>query len=149
AKKGVEDNSFRTLTNEADTPVRIDYYRMMRKWRTDLFRYGLRMTYDIALPTPGVRLWARWQHIAELDKLINTPMTFTLRPEDLNDLSWQPEADKVGASAPPPPSPEINVSVTGTIDWLDANAAAISRFGRLDFGVPDGYWLEAAKATAT
>jgi hypothetical protein len=76
-------------------------------------------------------------------------MPFTLRPSDLNDTNWQDEADKVGAAAPPPPSPEIAITLTGTIDWLDTVAAAITRFGQLDFSVPDGYWLEASKAAAT
>lgn len=65
-KKGVEDNSARTITNEAATAIRIDYFLMMRKWRTDLFRYGLRQTYDIAIPLPGVRFWALNQRIAGL-----------------------------------------------------------------------------------
>jgi hypothetical protein len=65
-KKGVEDNSFKTITNPSSGAVRIDYYCPMRKWRTDLFRYGLRLTYDIAIPAPGLRFWARWERLSEL-----------------------------------------------------------------------------------
>ena len=67
-KTGTADRSCKTFTNRSATAIRIDYYRMMRKWRTDLFRYGLRQTYDITIPLPGVPLWALHQRVAELDK---------------------------------------------------------------------------------
>jgi hypothetical protein len=62
-KKGVDDSSFRTIANTSNNAIRVDYFRMMRKWRTDLYRYGLRLTYDIAIPLPGVRLWAQHERL--------------------------------------------------------------------------------------
>jgi hypothetical protein len=41
-KQGLDETSFKTITNPLSDAVRIDYYKMMRKWRTDLYRYGLR-----------------------------------------------------------------------------------------------------------
>jgi hypothetical protein len=53
SKQGMDSSSFKTIINSSSDAVRIDYFKMMRKWRTDLYRYGMRMTYDICVPTPG------------------------------------------------------------------------------------------------
>jgi hypothetical protein len=103
AKRGAEDSSFRTISNDSANAKRIDYYKMMRKWRSDLYRYGLRMTYDLAIPTPGVRLWARWQRIADIDEQLKVPFVFVLKPEDLNDSNWVSQANVVGATNVPGP----------------------------------------------
>jgi hypothetical protein len=81
----VEDSSFRTISNPGDKAIRVDYYRMMRKWRTDLYRYGLRLTYDFVIPTPGVRLWARWRQIAALEQKMRSPAEFDLKPKDISE----------------------------------------------------------------
>src|SRR5262249_25113922 len=67
-KRGAEEASYRTITNpHHDKALRLDYYRMMRKWRVNLYRYGLRLTYDIPVPNPGARLWARHMEVKALD----------------------------------------------------------------------------------
>jgi Type II secretion system (T2SS), protein G len=152
AKKGTEDNSFRTIQNPATNAVRLDYYRMMRKWRTDLFRYGLRMTYDLAIPTPGVRLWARYERLAALDKRLRTPFPFGLKAEDLNDGNWPAKAAELGvpsAVVPPPPEPLVFKAQSDVIGFFDdAEAKSADRFGKLEFDVPPGYALDDALATA-
>jgi Type II secretion system (T2SS), protein G len=148
-KKGVEDNSFRTLTNSTNDAVRIDYYRMMRKWRTDLYRYGLRMTYDICIPTPGVRFWARWQRIAELDAQIGTAFSFSLKPSDIKDGNWKQKVEEAGAEYPAYVLPDIEDTKHDKIEYIDWDKSGIGRFGSLDFTVPDGYFLAKAAATAT
>ncbi len=151
-KTGTEERSAKTITNNAMTPIRIDYYRMMRKWRTDLFRYGLRQTYDIAMPLPGVRLWALHQQLAELDKMLGTPFSFSLKAEDLNNGNWAAKAIEFGAPAgavPPPPEEQKLLSPSVIIDWIPENQAWISRFGKIDFEVPAGYKLSNAEAIAT
>jgi hypothetical protein len=150
-KTGNEDHSSKTFSNAAAVPVRIDYYRMMRKWRTDLYRYGLRQTYDIAIPLPGVRLWALHQRVAELDTLLRTPLAFSLKPADLNDLNWLAKATDAGAlaSVPPPPAEKLWVVPPATIiDFIAEDQSGITRFGKLEFEVPAGYWLANAAATA-
>jgi hypothetical protein len=151
-KTGNEDRSAKTITNTAATPVRIDYYRMMRKWRTDLYRYGLRQTYDIAIPLPGVRIWALHQRLADLDKALRTPFVFSLKVEDLNDSNWFAKAAEVGAPAgavPPPPPEKLFVVPPATIiDFIPENQSGITRFGKIEFDVPAGYSLATAAATA-
>ena len=70
--KGKEDTTTRTLTNPSETnAMRIDYFSMMRKWRVRLLQYGLRMTYDIAIPEPGATLRQMHARLAELDAKIS------------------------------------------------------------------------------
>ena len=53
---GSEDQSVRVISNPSTTDtMRLDYFQLARKWKVDLLRYGLRMTYDIVIPEPGLR----------------------------------------------------------------------------------------------
>lgn len=152
-RSGTEDKSAKTITNDSANPIRIDYYRMMRKWRTDLFRYGLRLTYDVAIPLPGVRLWGLHQRLAELDRQLQASYVFALLPSDLSDTNWIAKAIEFGApvgAVPPPPKEKLNVVPPATlIDYIPEDQSGITRFGKVDFEVPAGYWLDNASATAT
>lgn len=135
-KRGVEDNSFRTITNpHDDRAIRIDYYRMMRKWRTDLFRYGLRLTFDIVIPNPGARLWALHRRVRELDEKIRKPFVFPLKLTDLTDENdkWRSEADKYGGVIEPPPPKAIPISISRS---LQDPKGGMEIF---EFVAPDGY----------
>ncbi|MCU1419675.1 MAG: hypothetical protein JWR57_844 [Mycetocola sp.] len=146
---GIEDSSYRTISNPSSSAMRVDYYKMMRKWRTDLYRYGLRLTYDITVPTPGVRLWAKWQHVRELDDILGRPFVFALKPSDLTVGNWKATADEVGANPAAPPDQELLVgSPDTTITYIPEDQSHIGRYGQMDFEVPGGYRLAAATATA-
>jgi hypothetical protein len=114
--RGTEDLSFKTVTNPSPTAVmRVDYYRMMRKWRTDLLRYGLRLTFDVAIPNPGARLWALYRRLRDLDRQIAEPFVFTLDPQALTDGSWADTAASFGATIDAPPAPVVPLSITKTL----------------------------------
>lgn len=152
-KTGTEDVSGKTITNPGTTAIRIDYFRMMRKWRTDLYRYGLRMTYDIAIPLPGVRLWALHEHVAALDKEIRLPFTFALNAADIDDKNWPDKAKEFGVPpevVPPPPEDEIHIRLLDSItDYRGHEEGRAARlFGKVDFTVQNDYTLSKAKATA-
>jgi hypothetical protein len=50
---GTSESMIRTLKNSSPTdPIRIDYFSMMRDWRVRLYRYGVRVTYDLVIPEP-------------------------------------------------------------------------------------------------
>ena len=121
----------------------------MRKWRSDLYRYGLRMTYDLAIPTPGVRLWARWQRIAQIDEEVKVPFVFPLKPENLNDINWLTEANKYGATNVPSPPKEFlryqSAIVIGPIAEDDRHNI---QYGRYEFDVPPGYELRSGNTRA-
>jgi len=64
---GASETTTRTLTNPSTTnPMRIDYFSMMRKWRVRLYRYGLRLTYDVVIPEPGGALRKAYAQLDEL-----------------------------------------------------------------------------------
>jgi hypothetical protein len=147
-KKGAEDSSFRTISNTAPTAVRIDYYKMMRKWRTDLYRYGLRQTYDIAIPVPGIRLWAQYQKLEELDQKLRTPLQFGLTPAEINPANFRIEANRVRAGVPDEPPFQMVEDRQGGTEFLDEGAADQTRFGDMSFDVPSGYFLAEASLTA-
>jgi hypothetical protein len=141
-KMGTEDHSGKTITNPAPTAIRIDYYRMMRKWRTDLYRYGLRQTYDIAIPLPGVRLWALHQRVAELDKELRTPFAFGLKPEDISRANYQEKAIELSTTIQAPPLEIMkDQPIYGRIDYIEQAAANITRFGQIAIDVPAGYFI--------
>jgi hypothetical protein len=76
---GSEDQSVRVISNPSQTDtMRIDYFQLARKWKVDLLRYGLRMTYDIVIPNPGSGIVTLVDEIKALDALINMPFAFTL-----------------------------------------------------------------------
>jgi hypothetical protein len=141
-KRGVEDSSFRTITNPHESKaMRIDYYRMMRKWRTDLFRYGLRLTFDIAIPNPGARLWALYRRVRQLDAQIREPFAFPLKPQDLTETNWDEKAANYGAVIDPPPPASIPISISRSLQ--DPNGG----MEIFDFVAPDGYVMDASHVT--
>jgi hypothetical protein len=140
-KSGTEDRSAKTITNDSSDAIRIDYSRMMRKWRTDLFRYGLRLTYDIAIPMPGVRLWALHQRVAELDRQLRAPLSFTLKPGDIASWNYRQEALTWGTTIQDPPPENIDVVLYGATDFQDSEPSKITRFGQVDIDVPAGYCI--------
>ena len=139
--KGSEEATTRTLTNPSTTsPMRIDYYSMMRKWCVRLYRYGLRMTYDIAIPEPGAALREPIAQLANLNEQVGKLFTFTLDPSTITPSNWQSLANQYGATLSPPP----DATWTGhfTCQPLqpsgDANGAQTQN---LQITVKDGYQI--------
>jgi hypothetical protein len=147
---GSEEETTRTLTNPSDTDsMRIDYYSMMRKWRVRLLQYGLRMTYDIAIPEPGATLRGPLVEIAQLEAKMAVPFAFALKAGDITPLNYQDHAATWGASVPPPPQPIINQRIGGPVHGLgEVGEDTDWHFNELEVVVPDGYqisgvWLDA------
>ncbi len=92
-----EDQSVRKIKNPfPDRATRVDYYQLIRKWKVDLYRYGIRLTWDFNIPEPGAGLESRLREIqqikAALELGIESPITadnvtiwpgFNLKPEQL------------------------------------------------------------------
>jgi hypothetical protein len=78
---GSSDFTSRLYENHRDDKVMvIDYFRRMRKWHHQLFRIGIRLTYDVVLPDPGRRLRERWRAVADIDARLATDFRFELSP---------------------------------------------------------------------
>jgi type II secretory pathway pseudopilin PulG len=135
AKRGVEDSAYRTIMNpHKDKALRIDYFRMMRKWRTDLYRYGLRLTFDVAIPNPGSRLWARYGWLADLDQLAGEPFVFHLAPSEIGESNRTALEALYGANLEDPPPETVEFTVARD---LKAEAGHI-----IEFLAPAGYTVD-------
>jgi hypothetical protein len=102
---GTSETSTRVLQNPSPTnPIRIDYFSLMRKWHVGLYRYGLRMTYDIAIPEPGAamrRIYADLDNLRQQVSPFSFPVTHDeIRPDNNHYIEL---ADKYKAQVPPPP----------------------------------------------
>jgi LysM repeat protein len=74
---GTSETTTRILENPSDTnPLRIDYFSMMRKWHVGLYRYGLRLTYDIGIPEPGGTMRQVYRDLEILQGQVAPPSTF-------------------------------------------------------------------------
>jgi hypothetical protein len=120
---GSEEETTRTLSNPSDTDsMRIDYYSMMRKWRVRLLQYGLRMTYDIAIPEPGGTLRETLVEIANLEQQLSVPFSFPLKASDINAGNYQTHAAAWGASVAAPPRRRSRSSPSGSAAPSPASA---------------------------
>ena len=69
-----EDETVQRIKNPfPDRATRVDYYQLIRKWQVDLYRYGIRLTYDIAIPEPGSGLLAIIREIQRLQEELTRP----------------------------------------------------------------------------
>lgn len=153
---GSEEETTRTLANPSDTDsMRVDYYSMMRKWRVRLLQYGLRMTYDIAIPEPGGTLRETLVEIAHLDRQLSVPFAFSLKASDITPTNYQGHAATWGASVPAPPQAIINQRIGGAVPGLgEVGEDTAWHFNELEVVVPDRYfisgvWLDAMLGNVT
>lgn len=143
---GTSQTSTRLLKNSTNQPVRIDYFNLMRKWRVRLYRYGLRLTYDIVVPEPSAGLRRSYAELQSLRER-QGPFVFDIRRSDITTELVNPDgnpdpngipkyrwlAERQGVSVrsyPAGPTP-LTQSATAETDggWW---------FLDVEFGVPEG-----------
>lgn len=147
---GSEDQSVRVISNASPTDsMRIDYFQLARKWKIDLLRYGLRMTYDIVIPNPGAGIVAMVRDVQALDALINTPFSFTLPLSAIyyNSLAADPHAisnyDQLAAqfnatvAAPPEAQKWVNVHK----ETAEVNDYDHVHFDSIDFEIDENFYI--------
>ncbi|GAA0726877.1 phosphatidylserine/phosphatidylglycerophosphate/cardiolipin synthase family protein [Dactylosporangium roseum] len=134
-RSGTEDVAAKEIHNDTGRAIRIDYFRMMRKWRVDLIRYGIRMTYDLVVPDPGAALRRTYEEIVALRAKLG-PFEFRVRHDDITPASATQLADEFGAEVEPPPDalPPLQVALAGT----PGLGIGHHNFA-LQFDVPDGH----------
>ncbi|MFJ9780908.1 type II secretion system protein GspG [Amycolatopsis sp. NPDC101161] len=139
---GTEDIAARQLENPSNQPVRIDYYRMMRKWRVDLIRYGLRMTYDLVVPDPGANLRKPVLDLAAVEQRLSGVFGFDDVPvTGLTRENWARYAAKYGVTVdPPPPARLLQPDLTYEFPaFIDEGEAIKRRFQSWQFDLKEGY----------
>ena len=134
---GVEDQSVRTLTNPSQTdPLRIDFHQMLRDWKVDLYRYGIRQTYDIVVPAPGIDLLGNVDELRRIDYELSQPFLFSLLPAEITRDKWQALAARYGADVEPPEPETLQQTQSFT---YPAGGSDDYRFDNLEFDAPTGY----------
>jgi hypothetical protein len=134
---GKEDTSTRTLTNPSSTDtMRIDYFSMMRKWRVRLLQYGLRMTYDIAIPEPGATLRALHAQLASLEEQLSGSFAFSLDPTKIGITNdYLDRAKDLGIALEPQPDADWSHQFSQTLQ--KSKDASVTQ--TLDFDIKEGY----------
>ena len=99
----VADQSFREFTNPSDQPVRWDFYRLMKKWQIDLYRYDIRLTYDIIVPEPASYLLRHYIELAQLKTDLERGFKLTLSPTGITRHTWQDLSNQYDVALDPPP----------------------------------------------
>ena len=96
---GTENQAVQRITNAfTHRSSRADYYQLLRRWRIDLYRYGVRLTYDITIPEPGSDVLSKIIEIQSLEAALsqgfNAPGTtlpwakFELTPEQVTRSTY-------------------------------------------------------------
>lgn len=149
---GASETSTRTIENPSATDaLRIDYFSLMRKWHVGLYRYGLRLTYDLAIPEPGATMRRLVAELAVLRELAARAFAFDVKPSDVtNDVRpgetlphYLVLADRYQAQVPHYPDPGSKLTPNRTTSLGNG-----WHFYDLSFDVPAGHvirdvWLDA------
>ncbi len=134
---GTSEATTRTLQNTTADPMRIDYFSLMRKWRVRLYRYGLRLTYDIAIPEPGGALREAHRNLSLLEAAAQQGFDFPVNAADITIASYQSLAKQYGAQVPPPPAQTGSIDVPAPTPGLGPDDDSWHFFSA-SFSVPDG-----------
>jgi hypothetical protein len=135
----------RMLENPSATDsMRIDYFSIMRKWHCSLYRYGLRLTYDITVPEPGAAMRAIYAQLDQLQQAANSQFSFGIAHSDIttnikpgdSEPFYLVLADRYSVDVPPPPSPTDLVIQVGPVSFSNS-----TNFKPVTFNVPSNYWV--------
>ncbi len=121
---GVEEEAVRKIVNpDRDKPNRVDYYQLIRKWKVNLYRYGVRLTYDITIPEPGSDILSKIVEIKELDDLLELEFDFSLNPNTVTRNNYLNLAAEYNAAVPSPPDEWLWIDKIETKDWASKDEA--------------------------
>jgi hypothetical protein len=144
---GTEDQQVRKIKNPfTDRAARVDYYQLLRKWRVDLYRYGLRLTYDLTIPDPGADLLSKLSEIESIRAQLEEEFTFNLDHNSITKNTYEDYIKEHGVSVDPTPDMEqVNIlqdnSIWETLDEAESNRV---RHKTGEISVPEEYQVIAA-----
>jgi hypothetical protein len=151
---GTEDQEVRKIKNPfADRATRVDYYQLIRKWRVDLYRYGIRLTYDLTIPEPGSDVLTKILQIQALQAAIqqgfNAPDStlpwarFDLTPSQVRRDNFESLAAQYGVVVEPPPVDSYSIVKQFTHNWPNKDAAQNDEYITFTVEVPDTHQINA------
>jgi hypothetical protein len=139
-KTQVEDQTTRLIRNpDPFNPVRYDYYQLMRKWRVNLHRYGVRLTYDITIPEPASDLLGPYIELEQLNTLLEKGFEFNVNPNFVNRTNYVYFATKYGVTLEPPPPLVVSVQAMKLSGPWSAEEWQLAHLDELHVAAPEGY----------
>ena len=138
----IEDKSYRELHNNTDHPVRWDFYRLMRKWQIDLYRYDIRLTYDFVIPEPGSYLLRKYIELDELETKLTKPNPFNESPAGISRQNWESLSARYKVSLDPPPDPYFTASAHGEKVFSQRNVG----WDYVEIQLPESYEIDSYSA---
>jgi hypothetical protein len=151
---GREDSTSRTVTNPSQTnAMRVDYFSMMRKWHVKLYRYDVRMTFDLVVPEPGEAFRELYDRVDALNALLAKPFVFAtddghvITPEQINYDNYAAYEAQYGVTLEAPPAAHQTFLKADSHMPGDnpINSILSWSFG---FDVPESYGITGAKLDA-
>ncbi|MEU7906227.1 hypothetical protein [Actinoplanes sp. NPDC049118] len=139
-----ESTSFRELKNATGEAARWDFHRMMREWKVELYRYGLRLTYDVTIPEPGAYLLSQHLHAAQLTQRIATPVELP-RAEDVQPEHREKLQIRYDVLLDPAPA-AVTMHATATLTYGGTNDNQAT--GAIVMTVPDGFAIDPRSVVA-
>jgi hypothetical protein len=140
---GSSTSSTRLLENPSATdPMRIDYFSIMRKWYVALYRYGLRLTYDITVPEPGAAMRETFRQLAELQAQAAAGFVFPVKYADIAASNYATLASTYGAQVSPPPVAQWINAGGSDVTGIDINNPGNFTDWPIQFTVPDGNQID-------
>lgn len=134
---GTSETTTRTLQNPSATdPMRIDYFSLMRKWHVSLYRYGLRMTYDIVIPEPGAAFREQYKTLADLKAQALQGFSFDTPASSITALNYPDLANRFQAQVPPPPASSLQASYSA-----QPSTGKGFHYCDVPINVQPGYWI--------
>jgi type II secretory pathway pseudopilin PulG len=146
---GTEDQQVRKIRNPLpDAATRVDYYQLVRKWRVDLYRYGVRLTYDVMIPEPGVGILAKIQEIEALNTALQEDFVFDEQPNKITKETLPELEAKYGVMVDQPPAGDLPGWEVPTLTQavVDDPEDSQVRFFPIEFEIPEGYKLSSLTA---
>ncbi|GAF45490.1 hypothetical protein [Rhodococcus wratislaviensis] len=140
---GTLDSTMRVLENtSAINPIRVDYFSLLRKWHVSLYRYGLRLTYDIAVPEPGAAMRTIYAKLDDL-RLSLGKFEFNVNAAEITSHTYLDLAyhNDVVLPSPPEDPKEISISTTYT---EPGDTTTFGTVRVMEIIIPDGYIVESA-----
>lgn len=121
----IEDQSVRKIINpDKENAKRVDYYQLIRKWKIDLLRYGLRLTYDLTIPEPGSDILSKIIEIKELNELLENEFNFPLEPESITFDNYLELAAEYKTAVPNPPDEWLWIEKSEEKHWASEAESA-------------------------
>ena len=141
---GVLDETVRKLSNASATDaMRVDFHQLLRQWKVDLYRYGVRQTFDIVVPAPGIDLLTKIDEINRIDHMLSQPFYFPVVPGDITRSTWSDLAARHGGRVEAPNPETISLQQTFTYPTpASAEEASEIKLDVIAFDVPEGYRVQ-------